>query len=76
MMGSQYFGIEAEHDHHDDVVDQNIKMTNEEIEDGDDQDGHMDAQDQDNDVSDSNSSKSGSSEGSTTRKLIKIEKKI
>ena len=38
MMGSQHFGIEAEHDHHDDVVDQNIQMIHEEVDDNEYQD--------------------------------------
>jgi hypothetical protein len=42
MMGSQHFGIEAEHDHHDDVVDQNIQMNHEENDDADDHDNQMD----------------------------------
>lgn len=67
MMGSQLFGNDPEY-HQDEVVDQNIDMAIQE-----DQEDHAD---EDNISDCSPSSKSMSSDGSTTRKLIKIEKKI
>ena len=76
MMGSQLFGNDTEH-YHDTVVDENVHMAIQEDHDNiEDQLGDDLDENEIDDSDSSHSSKSVTSDGSTKRKIIKIEKKI